>query len=128
VDADKDGITDAGELKGLVELGIASFDLNAAKGTELNNGNFVGLVSSFTKDDGSSHQLADVWFAKDITPPPADEVIAAAPTALPLPGTTSAMGSTDGGVTDLATLRHVGLPPNQVYKGDEDERYNPPII
>ncbi len=129
VDGDHDGVTDAGELKSLAELGITSFDLSAAKGSDVNNGNFVGLVSKFTKDDGSTHTLADVWFAKDTTPPPADEVIAAAPTALTLPGTTATpMGSTDGAVSDLASLRHGGLTPNLVYKGDDDERFNPPII
>jgi hypothetical protein len=68
VDANHDGKTDGGELKSLAELGIASLDLNAAKGSGVDNGNLIGLVSSYTTTDGSSHQMADVWFAKDVQP------------------------------------------------------------
>ena len=45
VDADHDGVTDSGELKSLGELGIVSLNLNATKGTEMDNGNVLGLVS-----------------------------------------------------------------------------------
>jgi hypothetical protein len=65
VDANQNGITDAGELKSLADLGIVSMDLNAAKGTELDHGNLLGLVSNYTTNDGKSHELADVWFQKD---------------------------------------------------------------
>ena len=68
VDANHDGKTDAGELKTLEELGIASLDLHAAKGTGTDHGNLIGLVSSFTTTDGKNHDLADVWFAKDVKP------------------------------------------------------------
>jgi hypothetical protein len=129
VDADKDGITDAGELKSLVDMGITSFDLSSTKGTELNNGNFVGLVSKFTKDDGSTHQLADVWFAKDTTPPPAEEVIAAAPTALTLPGSA---GEPDPmaplTIDPVNNLRQVSIAQGLIYRDGEDEMFRPPII
>ncbi|MBL8275103.1 MAG: hypothetical protein JNL93_00235, partial [Pelomonas sp.] len=32
------------------------------------NGNLIGLVSSYTSTDGSNHQVADVWFTKDVQP------------------------------------------------------------
>jgi hypothetical protein len=73
VDGNHDGKTDAGELKSLEELGIASLDLNAAKGTGVDNGNLVGLVSSYTTTDGAKHDMADVWFAKDVQPQKAEE-------------------------------------------------------
>jgi hypothetical protein len=72
VDTDHDGKTDGGELKSLDELGIASLDLNAVKGSGMDNGNLVGLISSYTTTDGSSHQMADVWFAKDVQPQTAE--------------------------------------------------------
>jgi hypothetical protein len=68
VDANHDGKTDAGELKSLDEAGVASLDLHAAKSGAIDNGNLVGLVSSFTTTDGKQHQMADVWFAKDVQP------------------------------------------------------------
>ncbi|MCW7541847.1 hypothetical protein OOT46_29035, partial [Aquabacterium sp. A7-Y] len=67
VDADSDGKTDAGELKSLQELGIVELDLNAAGGSEVDNGNLLALVSSYTTADGSQHQMADVWFQRDNT-------------------------------------------------------------
>jgi hypothetical protein len=73
VDANHNGKTDAGELHGLAEFGIVELDLTAKVGTEIQNGNLIGLVSSYTKDDGSQHAVADVWFAKDVAPEQADK-------------------------------------------------------
>jgi len=65
VDADQDGLTDDGELKSLADLGILSLDLNAQTGTEVDNGNLLGLVSSYTTTDGQTKEMADVWFSRD---------------------------------------------------------------
>jgi hypothetical protein len=65
VDANGDGKTDAGELHALKDLGIVELDLNATSGTTVDNGNLLGLVSSYKTADGSSHEMADVWFSKD---------------------------------------------------------------
>ena len=73
VDANHDGKTDAGELHGLAEFGIVELDLAAKVGTDIQNGNLIGLVSSYTKADGSQHAVADVWFAKDVAPERADK-------------------------------------------------------
>lgn len=73
VDANHDGKTDAGELKTLDELGITSIDLNATKGSGSDNGNLIGLVSSYTTTDGSKHVVADVWFTKDVQPQKPDD-------------------------------------------------------
>ena len=62
------GKTDTGELHGLAEFGIVELDLAAHAGTDMNNGNLIGLVSSFTKPDGSQHAMADVSFARDVAP------------------------------------------------------------
>jgi hypothetical protein len=79
VDANQDGITDAGELKTLDDLGISSLSLAAQRGTEIDNGNLLGLISSYETVDGQQHEMVDVWFSKDIS---ADDVLAAAPTDL----------------------------------------------
>jgi hypothetical protein len=84
VDANQDGKTDDGELHGLVDFGIVSLDLQALVGTEVDNGNLLGLVSSYTTADGSQHAMADVWFSKEAAPA-LNELLAAAPTEV-LPG------------------------------------------
>jgi hypothetical protein len=68
VDANTDGITDAGELKGLSELGIASFNLNALHAVGTENGNHVILQSSWTDTHGVAHSLADWTFTNDARP------------------------------------------------------------
>ena len=44
VDANHDGKTDAGELRSLAEYGIVELDLTAKVGTDIQNGNLIGLV------------------------------------------------------------------------------------
>ncbi len=65
VDANHDGITERGELKTLGQLGITSIDLHGLAGTTVQNGNLLGLTSTYTTGDGGTHAMADVWFAKD---------------------------------------------------------------
>ena len=65
VDANGDGKTDSGELVSLDKLGIIEIDLTAHSSSEINNGNVVGLVSSYKTTDGKSHEVADVWFTRD---------------------------------------------------------------
>jgi len=43
-------------------LNIAQLSLNAQVTTDTNNGNLVGLTSSYQTTDGASHTAADVWF------------------------------------------------------------------
>ena len=85
VDADSDGLSSAAELHGLVDLGIVSLDLNAQAGTAVDQGNLLGLVSGYTRSDGSVHAMADVWFARgEAAPAPAlDELLVEAPATLP---------------------------------------------
>jgi len=64
-DSDGDGITDAGELLKLTDLGITSLSLTSTASTEVNNGNLIGLLGSYTKSDGSTHTMGDVWFQVD---------------------------------------------------------------
>ncbi|MEN9484799.1 MAG: hypothetical protein RJB37_2679, partial [Pseudomonadota bacterium] len=68
VDADTDGVADAGELKSLADLGIVSMDLTTQTGSQGDNGNVIALSSSYETADGQTHQMADVWFAKEAAP------------------------------------------------------------
>lgn len=76
VDGNSDGVSQNGELHSLSSLGIAKLDLSAQDSDSVDHGNILGLVSSYTTNDGASHQMADVWFAvKDpTTAPPTTQV------------------------------------------------------
>ena len=52
-----------GTLFTLAELNITSLNLNASVANISNNGNTVGLISSYTTTDGKKHEMADVWLA-----------------------------------------------------------------
>jgi len=67
VDANHDGVSEAGEVKSLSQLGIVSLDLHGLAGHATDHGNLLGLTSSYTTADGATHAMADVWFAKDGT-------------------------------------------------------------
>jgi hypothetical protein len=62
VDGNSDGVSQADELKTLDQLGIASIATHADNALTLQNGNAIGLTSSYTGTDGSTHASADVWF------------------------------------------------------------------
>jgi hypothetical protein len=64
-DKDSDGISNASELASMSDAGIASLSLNATASTEMNNGNLLGLMGSFTTTDGITHTMGDVWFSVD---------------------------------------------------------------
>ena len=62
VDANVDGVTDAGELHSLTDLSIASLHLQTLASTQTDNGNTLAMTSSWTANDGTLHNMADVWF------------------------------------------------------------------
>jgi hypothetical protein len=46
-------------------LGITKINVNATVGTSTDNGNLLGLTSTYETADGVTHDAADVWFASD---------------------------------------------------------------
>jgi hypothetical protein len=78
-------------------LGITQLDLKAQTSTEVNNGNLIGLTSSYTTSDGATHGMADVWFAtsKDASTDVAAAVPASQP-SLQLPPANVAADSSGG--------------------------------
>jgi Ca2+-binding RTX toxin-like protein len=65
VDADSDGVTDAGELKTLASLNITQINLAATALTNvLDNENKVSATSTFVMN-GQSREIADHWFRID---------------------------------------------------------------
>ena len=63
VDTGTNGTTPTGSLFTLAQLNIQSLNLSATVADQSNNGNTIGLVSSYTTTDGKTHELADVWLA-----------------------------------------------------------------
>jgi hypothetical protein len=63
LDGDADGLSGAGELKSLTDLGITSLNLAAQTTSIDNHGNTIGLLASYETADGQIHQMADVWLA-----------------------------------------------------------------
>jgi hypothetical protein len=61
VDANGDGLTDAGELNTLMNAGIASLDLAYAPGRVEQNGNILDGAGRFTKTNGDTGEMTDAW-------------------------------------------------------------------
>jgi hypothetical protein len=78
VDSNSDGISQAGEMKSLASLNITKIDLQTTASSAMDNGNLVGLTSSYQTSDGVNHAAADVWFV-------ADKPINTVPLIAPLP-------------------------------------------
>ncbi len=107
MDGDADGQTDAGELKGLLDAGVLEINLDYALGSEVDNGNLLGMVGSYTATDGSQQAVADVWFAKDGgTTPTLDDLLAETGDSLLAdanqPATASGTAAGDGRASNAA--------------------------
>ena len=63
VNTGNNGSTPTGKLFTLSELNIQSLNLNATVANQSNNGNTIGLVSSYTTTKGQTYEMADVWLS-----------------------------------------------------------------
>jgi hypothetical protein len=61
VDTGSNGTTPTGNLYTLAQLNIQSLNLNASITNQSNNGNTIGMVSSYTTTSGQTYEMADVW-------------------------------------------------------------------
>ncbi|AYC32737.1 hypothetical protein D3880_10210 [Pseudomonas cavernae] len=57
-DLNQDGVSQAGELKTLVESNIASINLTAKSSNQASNGNLISAVGSFVRLDGSAGEVS----------------------------------------------------------------------
>lgn len=65
-DANGDGVTDEGELIGLDDAGVSSLGVGYTNGSQTDaQGNRHLQLGSFTRSDGSTGAMHDVWFATD---------------------------------------------------------------
>jgi hypothetical protein len=119
VDSNSDGVSQTPELHSLSSLGITQLDLKAQASTQEDNGNMVGLVSSYTTSDGAVHDMADVWFATsqpvstsltqsaaavppvlNLVVPPADSALATDNGGVPTAGASVSLTTQVGGLVD----------------------------
>jgi hypothetical protein len=61
-DANGNGVTDAGELRSLKDVGVTSINLGHDNTITQQNGNLLQGVSSYTTIDGTTHEIVDAWF------------------------------------------------------------------
>jgi hypothetical protein len=94
VDGNADGSTGAGEVKSLAELNISQLSLKVEVTSNTNNGNLIGLTSSYQTSDGVNHVAADVWFAaKSVQPTSANQLAKAIGAFVDSSGSDSALQS-----------------------------------
>jgi hypothetical protein len=112
VDSNSDGVTEGGELKSLASLNIASINTNAQVGSATDNGNILGLTSTYQTTDGASHDAADVWFRanKGTAVAPAVPPVVAAVSAPTPEATLAAAMSWPETAPAVAVTVPVGLP------------------
>jgi hypothetical protein len=103
VDANADGVSQGDELRTLDALGIASLAVGASATSELDNGNWIGLRSSYTSTDGHVGQVADVWFRAERAAPASTQV------GTPVSTQVSALAQALGGYAQ-AQADQAGLP------------------
>jgi hypothetical protein len=60
VDANQNGVSEASELHTLAQLNVRSVQLTNTPSTQMDNGNLLGLLSTWTDTSGHTHTLADV--------------------------------------------------------------------
>ncbi|SCW87365.1 hypothetical protein SAMN02927900_05924, partial [Rhizobium mongolense subsp. loessense] len=65
VDSNANGTTDDGELRSLADHQIASIQVNAQAVNQTIEGNSISHVASYQREDGSTAEIVDVWYAND---------------------------------------------------------------
>jgi hypothetical protein len=110
VDANSNGVTDAGELKTMAQAKVASISLKNDDAQVMQNGNVLSDFGSYTTTDGKTQSVADAWFQTD----PASVVATDATMASINKGTTSLNGGSgiytlkldaSAAVVDLTTVQ-----------------------
>jgi trimeric autotransporter adhesin len=73
VDANADAISATGELLTLDQLGVARIGATARSVSEKDNGNWIGLRSTWQDTAGNTRDVADVWFVAERAAAPTPE-------------------------------------------------------
>ncbi len=104
-------------------------------GTTIQNGNLLGLTSTYTTSDGATHAMADVWFAKDTstsvstasTPALSDLLAQPGTDLLPAHASEHAAKAHLDAVSSTSHALH-GLQGWSSLLGDDEQRRNTPLL
>ena len=102
VDANSNGLTDATELKSLIDLKIVKLNLVHDGSQTLQNGNILAGNAHYTTADGTVHQLTDAWFKVDAPKTATPKAEAPTPTHCDEPWTEQEKTATSGDVSSTA--------------------------
>jgi trimeric autotransporter adhesin len=132
VDGDADGVSDVGELRGLLDAGVVAINLDFSQGTDMQNGNLLGQLGTFVTSEGTEQAAVDVWFATDPSAVPAvGDVLVAAPADVlgtSSDGQASAPASSASVATEEASVTG-SIPTTGVSVLDEEWlRNHPPLV
>jgi len=103
-DSNQDGVSQASELHSLTDLGITQISVDAHHTSVMDQGNWIGLESTFTTADGHIHALADVWLQINQGQNQAIDLTAVDVSKLPVEGIPKIDISGNGGHGDTVTL------------------------
>jgi hypothetical protein len=129
VDHDRDGMTDTGELKGLLDAGVAAIRLDFAQGDQLQHGNLMGLLGTYETTDGEQRQAVDVWFStrsSEGTTPTAAELLTEAPGTVLLGS--DAIANAPAGAASPPTAAGPGQSAGGLTIDEEWLKNQPPLI
>ena len=114
------GAVQGGKLESLDSLGIVQLNLSYTSNPTIDNGNIVGMVSSFVTASGQTHQMADIWFQTGPVQTASASIAPTTPSVQSLATTVALTTSqvaaltTGGQVSALATAQITGLTATQV--------------
>ena len=103
-DTNQDGVSETTELHTLTDVGITQISLDAHHISVMDQGNWIGLESTFTTADGHIHALADVWLQINQGQNQNIDLTAVNAGKLPLEGMPKIDLSGNGGHGDTVTL------------------------
>ena len=123
------GSVQGGNLESLDSLGLVQLNLAYSNDPTMNNGNIIGMVSSFVTSDGQTHEMADVWFLNSpisaissLTP---SQIAALAPPQIPVLGSVGGLNSQVGGLAHTLSSFKISQPTNLSFSGIP--AINPPL-
>jgi hypothetical protein len=117
VDSNSNAKTDPGEIRTLSQADIEVLSLSNHSTSILDQGNLIGLVSSYTTGDGKSRDLVDIWLRVDPSSPQSES---------PVPPSANVAGNPAGRIRDLALTDILSFGDTSIVPGSECQSKSEP--